>query len=263
MTDNNKTLVSAGHELASELKADCGAVDVRSVANLLTELASALDVQSARSEALAAELKKSKIDVECYKHGMEQSNKRLTEIAAENAVLKSGTAYFSYGSEHQFEWHKTANEAVEAAEAAIDDYRGDACDGWSEEVDSICWGVIMQTSTKVGERSRNDDDCCDPSIDTVCDYALLPDIKTPATDAWVNEQRAAGRVEGVNFAAARLAAAFNNDFIDKPTAEVYDVVKAVLGAKEELATAPDDGLSGEYAEQALNDWASHLRGGQV
>lgn len=87
--------------------------------------------------------------------------------------------------------------------------------------------------------------------------------ETPSTDAWVNEQRAAGRVEGVNFAAARLAAAFNNGFIDKPTVEVYDVVKAVLGAKEELATAPDDGLSGEYAEQALNDWAAQLRGSQV
>ena len=87
--------------------------------------------------------------------------------------------------------------------------------------------------------------------------------KSPATDAWLNEQRATWRVEGVNFAASRLAAAFNHGFIDKPTAEVYDVVKAVLGAKEELATAPDDGLSGEYAEQALNDWAAQLRGSQV
>lgn len=95
------------------------------------------------------------------------------------------------------------------------------------------------------------------------DDAVLEKLKTPATDAWVKEQRAAGRVEGVNFAAARLAAAFNHGFIDKPTAEVYDVVKAVLGAKEDLATAPDDGLSGEYAEQALNDWAAQLRGGQV
>ncbi|WP_312954288.1 hypothetical protein [Atlantibacter hermannii] len=95
------------------------------------------------------------------------------------------------------------------------------------------------------------------------DDAVLEKLKTPATDAWVKEQRAAGRVEGVNFAAARLAAAFNHGFIDKPTAEVYDVVKAVLGAKEELATAPDDGLSGEYAEQALNDWAAQLRGSQV
>lgn len=43
----------------------------------------------AKCAALAAELKQSKIDAECYKHGMEQSNKRLTEIAAENAALKS------------------------------------------------------------------------------------------------------------------------------------------------------------------------------
>lgn len=104
------------------------------------------------------------------------------QLAAENVALKAGASYFSYGSEHNFEWHKTAKEAVEAAETAIDDYRGDACDGWSEEVDSICWGIIMQSSTKVGERPRNEDDCCDPAIDTVCDYALLPNIPTPATD---------------------------------------------------------------------------------
>ncbi|HDZ2036397.1 TPA: hypothetical protein RRZ60_003073 [Klebsiella pneumoniae] len=108
--------------------------------------------------------------------------RKYLELAAENVALKAGASYFSYGSEHNFEWHKTAEEAVEAAEAAIDDYRGDACDGWSEEVDSICWGIIMQSSTKVGERPRNEDDSCDPAIDTVCDYALLPNIETPATD---------------------------------------------------------------------------------
>ncbi|HBQ2359448.1 TPA: hypothetical protein L7P01_003003 [Klebsiella pneumoniae] len=108
--------------------------------------------------------------------------KAYQQLAAENVALKSGASYFSYGSEHNFEWHKTAKEAVEAAEAAIDDYRGEACDGWSEEVDSICWGIIIQSSTKVGERPHNEDDRCDPSIDTVCDYALLPNIETPTTD---------------------------------------------------------------------------------
>ncbi|EPL4527077.1 hypothetical protein QCK34_004502 [Enterobacter asburiae] len=117
---------------------------------------------------------------------------RCAALAAENAGLKSGASYFSYGSEHNFEWHKTAEEAVEAAEAAIDDYRGDACDGWSEEVDSVCWGIIMQSSTKVGERPRNEDDCCDPAIDTICDYALLPNIETPATDAYWDEVQARG-----------------------------------------------------------------------
>ncbi|WP_142478624.1 hypothetical protein [Klebsiella oxytoca] len=118
--------------------------------------------------------------------------KEFKQLAAENAGLKAGASYFSYGSEHNFEWHKTAEEAVEAAEAAIDDYRGDACDGWSEEVDSICWGIIMQSSTKVGERPRNEDDRCDPAIDTVCDYALLPNIETPATDRIVAEAEARG-----------------------------------------------------------------------
>lgn len=118
--------------------------------------------------------------------------KAYQQLAAENVALKAGASYFSYGSEHNFEWHKTAKEAVEAAEAAIDDYRGDACDGCSEEVDSICWGIIMQSSTKVGERPRNEDDCCDPAIDTVCDYALLPNIPTPATDRIVAGIKADG-----------------------------------------------------------------------
>lgn len=113
-------------------------------------------------------------------------------VVAENVMLKSGAAYFSYGSEHSFEWHNTQYDAVEAAEAAIDDYRGEACDGWSEEVDTVCWGVIMQSSTKIGERPRNEDDCCDPSIDTVCDYALLPNIETPATDYVIASLRAEG-----------------------------------------------------------------------
>ncbi|EHS4854276.1 hypothetical protein KV631_004189 [Salmonella enterica] len=117
---------------------------------------------------------------------------KCAALVAENAALKSGSAFFSYGSEHFFEQHKTAKEAIEAAESAIDDYRGEACDGWSEEVDTICWGVIMQQSTKIDERPRTEDDSCDPGLDTVCDYALLPDIETPATDAYLAEMRAQG-----------------------------------------------------------------------
>ncbi|EFZ7862368.1 hypothetical protein A3614_001879 [Shigella flexneri] len=129
---------------------------------------------------------------ECRSAGITIDNldAKCAALAAESAVMKAGHSYFSYGSEHNFEWHKTAEEAIESAEAAIDDYRSDACDGWSEEVDSICWGIIMQSSTKVGERPRNEDDCCDPAIDTICDYALLPNIETPATDAFLAEVRA-------------------------------------------------------------------------
>ncbi|EHK7244883.1 hypothetical protein IGF38_002884 [Escherichia coli] len=55
MESNIKGLVSAGHEMVSELKAECGAVDMRSVAKLISDLATQLEVQLVRANALAAE----------------------------------------------------------------------------------------------------------------------------------------------------------------------------------------------------------------
>lgn len=53
MESNIKGLVAAGHEMASELKAECGAVDMRSVAKLISDLATQLEVQLVRANALA------------------------------------------------------------------------------------------------------------------------------------------------------------------------------------------------------------------
>lgn len=220
MESNIKGLVAAGHEMASELKAECGAVDMRSVAKLISDLATQLEVQLVRANAMAAE----------------------------NAGLKAGHSYFSYGSEHNFEWHKTAEEAIESAEAAIDDYRGDACDGWSEEVDSICWGIIMQSSTKVGERPRNEDDCCDPAIDTICDYALLPNIETPATDAFLAEVRAQG-VDAAIEAAKNLVA------------QEYEY-KDFKAAQSDCCMHPGSDLVGKVEmTEWLVDFAAQLRKG--
>lgn len=55
MESNIKGLVAAGHEMASELKAECGAVDMRSVAKLISDLATQLEVKLVRANALAAE----------------------------------------------------------------------------------------------------------------------------------------------------------------------------------------------------------------
>ncbi|WP_434116517.1 hypothetical protein [Klebsiella michiganensis] len=86
--------------------------------------------------------------------------------------------------------------------------------------------------------------------------------ETPATDRIVAGIKADGRAEGVNFAAGRLAAAFNHGFVDKSMAEVYDVVRMILTAKEDLANNPaEDGLSGEYAEKSLTEWEAVLREG--
>lgn len=87
-------------------------------------------------------------------------------------------------------------------------------------------------------------------------------IETTATDRIVAGIKADGRAEGINFAAGRLAAAFNHGFVDKPMAEVFDAVRMILTAKEDLANNPaEDGLSGEYAEKSLTEWEAALREG--
>ncbi|EHZ6558833.1 hypothetical protein LNS34_002299 [Salmonella enterica] len=88
--------------------------------------------------------------------------------------------------------------------------------------------------------------------------------KTPATDAFLAEVRASARNEGINYAASRLAAAFNHGFLNKPVSEVLDVTRMILSAKEDLSNDPlpaDDGLSGEYAEKSIEEWAAQLRKG--
>lgn len=163
------------------------------VAKLCVQLA------AERDAALNAERAWEKTMMEvCGEDGHASVAAVINALAAENVALKAGASYFSYGSEHGFEWHKTESEAIEAAESAIDDYRGDACDGWNEEVDSICWGIIMQSSTMVGERPRTEEDRCDSAIDTICDYALLPAIETPATDRIVAGIKADGVEEFVS-----------------------------------------------------------------
>ncbi|EBQ2953128.1 hypothetical protein BCA43_09720 [Salmonella enterica] len=88
--------------------------------------------------------------------------------------------------------------------------------------------------------------------------------ESPATDVFLAEVRASARNEGINYAASRLAAAFNHGFLDKPVSEVLDVTRMILSAKEDLANDPlpaDDGLSGEYAEKSIEEWAAQLRKG--
>ncbi|EPB8294536.1 hypothetical protein ACRTHT_003590 [Escherichia coli] len=87
--------------------------------------------------------------------------------------------------------------------------------------------------------------------------------ETPATDAFLAEVRAEARNEGINYTASRLAAAFNHGFINKSLREVFDVTRMILSAKEELANEPHpiDGLSGEYAEKSLEEWAEQIRKG--
>ncbi|EGQ7578681.1 hypothetical protein I6Q91_001430 [Salmonella enterica subsp. enterica serovar Heidelberg] len=75
MGSNIIELVKLGHERAAELKASCGAVDVRSLAQLISDLATHLEVQLVRGNAQAVQLA--------------NAESKCRELAAENAGLKN------------------------------------------------------------------------------------------------------------------------------------------------------------------------------
>ncbi|EMB4318360.1 hypothetical protein U9D58_001907, partial [Citrobacter freundii] len=56
MGSNIIELAKLGHERAAELKASCGAVNVRSLAQLISDLATQLEVQLARGNEQAVQL---------------------------------------------------------------------------------------------------------------------------------------------------------------------------------------------------------------
>lgn len=56
MGSNIIELAKLGHERAAELKASCGAVDVRSLAQLISDLATQLEVKFVRSTNMAVQL---------------------------------------------------------------------------------------------------------------------------------------------------------------------------------------------------------------
>ncbi|MDM3328699.1 hypothetical protein OGX69_12745 [Citrobacter sp. Cb130] len=56
MGSNIIELAKLGHERAAELKASCGAVDVRNMAQLISDLATQLEVQHVRSTNMAVQL---------------------------------------------------------------------------------------------------------------------------------------------------------------------------------------------------------------
>ena len=175
MGSNIIELSKLGHERAAELKASCGAVDVRNVAQLISDLATQLEVQYVRAEEsqrefrsaditmqnLEAKLKQSKIDADCYKKGMEASNVRLVQLAAENAGLKKAAEF------------STAEDMwIEQADGMLD-YR---------YVDWYSWAVYSK-----------------------------PESETPATDAFLAEVRA----RAVDEACLKISNAIINCYQDE------------------------------------------------
>ncbi|EFJ6919254.1 TPA: eae-like domain protein [Escherichia coli] len=94
MESNIKGLVAAGHEMASELKAECGAVDMRSVAKLISDLATQLEVQLVRANALAEDQQKAIESIKQADAAVKLAHEKFSALAAENELARKAVQAF-------------------------------------------------------------------------------------------------------------------------------------------------------------------------
>lgn len=106
--------------------------------------------------------------------------KAYQQLAAENVGLKAGVTYFAYSPEYGFDYFKDKQSAIDTAQAEIDAYREDADDGWSEDVQRVSWGFVIQQAQGFDAQGLHTSDS--QHTYQTCDYRLVDSVATPATD---------------------------------------------------------------------------------
>lgn len=104
----------------------------------------------------------------------------VKQLAAENLALKAGVTYFAYSPEYGFDYFKDKQSAIDTAQAEIDAYREDADDGWSEDVQRVSWGVVIQQAQGFDAQGKYTSHS--QHTYQTCDYRLVDSVATPATD---------------------------------------------------------------------------------
>lgn len=159
MGSNIIELAKLGHERAAELKASSGAVDVRSLAQLISDLATQLEVQFVRSTDMAVQLA--------------NAESKCRELAAENAHARERHIFIRALAvsilEHsgvRMDWRGAMEDATEllqtvdsvyAKTPATDAFLAEVRASGADEVSAICRGLA------------NKDGC---SVNMQCSYNL-------------------------------------------------------------------------------------------
>nr|WP_309224025.1 hypothetical protein [Klebsiella variicola] len=98
-------------------------------------------------------------------------------------ALKAGVTYFAYSPEYGFDYFKDKQSAIDTALAEIDAYREDADDGWSEDVQRVSWGIVIQQAQGFDAQGLHTSDS--RHTYQTCNYRLVDSVETPATDAYL------------------------------------------------------------------------------
>ncbi|OBU10556.1 hypothetical protein [Morganella psychrotolerans] len=107
------------------------------------------------------------------------------QLVEELKRVTDGLEFFSYSTDGGYDQHDSAEKARQAAEEHIDYYRGEACDGWSDETDQVVWGIVVQRACQTDLREVGPEDSVGSHITQVCDYALMPALENSPTKGYV------------------------------------------------------------------------------
>lgn len=81
--------------------------------------------------------------------------------------------WFAYDPSDSFSTFATEAEARACAEEWLEAYALDACEGWDEAVEQVCWGQIRGRIVETERRPVSDDDSVNSAIDEYVSYALV------------------------------------------------------------------------------------------
>ncbi|HDU6007697.1 TPA: hypothetical protein RFW60_003371 [Klebsiella pneumoniae subsp. pneumoniae] len=134
--------------------------------------------------------------------------KAFKQLAGENVALKAGVTYFAYSPEYGFDYFKDKQSAIDTAQAEIDAYREDADDGWSEDVQRVSWGIVIQQAQGFDAQGLHTSDS--RHTYQTCNYRLVDSVEAPVTDAYL----AGIKADGVDEFAAKLRIPGDDQFFD-------------------------------------------------
>lgn len=75
--------------------------------------------------------------------------------------------WFSYDKGNGFDIYDTPKEAEAKAREHLNYYREEAVEGWSEEVKSICWGIVLEKVKKISEEVTDNE-----AFDLIVEYEI-------------------------------------------------------------------------------------------
>jgi len=96
-------------------------------------------------------------------------------------------AYFAAAPDYGWDMFKNKEDAIATCQAEIDAYRDCRDDGWDDNVQRVCWGVVLQKAEGFDQQGVHTSNS--HHTYQTCDYSLQPELFTAPQKPVADEMR--------------------------------------------------------------------------